>query len=235
MARYKKHIIQQGDTVQNIAQIETGSVHEWQTIVNYNKLSYPYIVSSVQEKMKNPERLVTYGDMIIIPVEASLLDTDVSKLGPRDQELIMSLALGRDLAMTSNTNYFRGKGSSSEILEMSANNKGDIATVAGVENLKQALITRLLTPKGSLLLHPNYGSDLHNMLGMPATETQMIVIENEILSTIKKDGRVESAYSEGSTVAEETYTGTFTVNLFSLQAYFTLVVEGDQNGRIALF
>lgn len=234
MARYKKHIVRHGDTIQSIAQMQTGSVHDWQKIVNYNKLAYPYIVDTVEEKLKKPEQLVTLGDTLIIPVEASLLDTDVSKLGPRDQDLILSLALGSDLAMTTNEDYYRGKGGSNDILELGSNPKGDIAIVSGVENLKQALIARLLTPKGSLLLHPNYGSDLHNMLGVKATETQMIVIENEILSTIKKDGRVESVVSNGSSIEEETYRGSFTVNLFSLQQYFNLVVEGDERGQIIL-
>ena len=39
--------------------------------------------------------------------------------------------------------------------------------VVGIQNLKQSLILRILTRRGTLLLHPNYGSQLPAMLGKP--------------------------------------------------------------------
>jgi LysM repeat protein/phage baseplate assembly protein W len=42
---------------------------------------------------------------------------------------------------------------------------GKIATVTGLNNLSQALMMRLRTPKGSLKLHPEYGNDIFNILG----------------------------------------------------------------------
>ncbi|GIM45247.1 hypothetical protein DNHGIG_07960 [Collibacillus ludicampi] len=44
-----------------------------------------------------------------------------------------------------------------------ANN--DIATVSGLDNLAQALRNRLQTALGTLMLHPDYGNELYNILG----------------------------------------------------------------------
>lgn len=235
MARYKKYTIGYGDTVQGIAQGQTGDANAWQAIVKYNKLEYPYIVDTVEQKLQKPEHWVTIGDKIIIPIEVDLLDTNVESLGNRDRELILSLALGRDLSMTANEDYFKSRGSHDEIFSLSATNKGDVKTVSGVDNLKQALLARLLTPKGSLLLHPNYGSNIHNLIGKRGTADNLAILEDEIVATLKKDGRVESVIAENSYIAEDVFHGEFTIYLHSLQEYFSIVVEGDANGQIALF
>lgn len=46
---------------------------------------------------------------------------------------------------------------------------GDLATIQGQANLRQAILNRLLTPKGELakLGHPQYGSRLHLLIGEP--------------------------------------------------------------------
>lgn len=53
--------------------------------------------------------------------------------------------------------------------DLYVNRKGDIQTVAGRENLGQAIMQRLLTRKGELgrLGHPWYGSRLHELIGRP--------------------------------------------------------------------
>jgi phage baseplate assembly protein W len=47
--------------------------------------------------------------------------------------------------------------------------RGDLKTVAGRENLVQAILNRLLTRQGELttLGHPGYGSRLHTLIGEP--------------------------------------------------------------------
>lgn len=234
MARYRKYSIGHGDTIQGIAQSQAGSVDFWHKIVKYNKLEYPYIVDSPDIKVKNPEGWVTIGDSIVIPIEVDLLDTDANTLNKRDQELVLSLALGRDLSMSSDEDYIRNRGSHDEIFSLSAGSKGDVATVQGVENLKQALLARLLTPLGSLLLHPRYGSTIHDLIGKKNTIDNMRILEDEIVKTLKKDSRVESVYAESSYINEDTYHGEFTVYLHSLQEYFSFVIEGDNRGQIVI-
>lgn len=234
MARYRKYSIGYGDTIQSIAQSQAGSVELWHKIVQYNKLEYPYIVDTPEMKVKNPESWVTIGDSIIIPLEADLLDTNAYSLNKRDQELVLSLALGRDLAMTSDEEFYKTRGSHDEIFSLSASGKGDVETVQGIANLKQALLARLLTPRGSLLLHPRYGSTIHELIGKKNTLDNMRILEDEIVRTLKKDGRVESVYAESSYINEDMYHGEFTVNLHSLQEYFSFVIEGDNRGQIVI-
>ncbi|MBD3405041.1 MAG: DUF2634 domain-containing protein [Candidatus Lokiarchaeota archaeon] len=62
------------------------------------------------------------------------------------------------------------------------NESSDMATVTGLENLYQAVQNRLLTPIGTLPLHPNYGSRLSTLIGEgnnPLIETavKMMVVE----------------------------------------------------------
>ena len=58
----------------------------------------------------------------------------------------------------------------------------DLGLTDGVENLYQAIQNRLLTPVGTLPLHPTYGSRLHTLIGAgnnPLIETlaKMMVVE----------------------------------------------------------
>ena len=50
----------------------------------------------------------------------------------------------------------------------------DYSTLDGRDNLAQAIVMRLLTPRGELaeLGHPEYGSRLNELLGAPNTETR---------------------------------------------------------------
>ena len=62
----------------------------------------------------------------------------------------------------------------------------------------------------------------------------MRILEDEIVKTLKKDSRVEDVIAESSYIEEDTYHGEFTVQLFSLQEYFSFVIEGDSRGQIVI-
>lgn len=233
MARYKKHTVRQGDTMQAISQSATGDVNNWIKIVEYNQLVYPYIVDTPNEKMANVEHLVTIGDQLIIPIETSLLDINPTDLNRRDRDFVLSLALGRDLNMTADENYYKNKGTSDEILALSADGKGDLSTVQGVDNLKQAINAKLLTAKGSLLLHPEYGSDLHKLFGKVTTE-QAKLIEIEICRVVATDKRIRTVVLDSYTLEEDTYKGVYTVEIQSFEEAFNFVIQGDTNGTIIL-
>ena len=234
MARYTKYIIAPQDTLQSIAQNEMGSVFNWEEIAEYNNLEYPYIVDTPEQKARNSSHLVTIGDTIIIPVEVDLLDTDVASLGHRDKELIMGLALGRDLAISYQEESFANKGLHGESFGLETTNTGDLKTATGIDNLKQAVINQLLTPKGTLLLHPNYGSHLYKYIGARATHETMVMLEDEILSTIQQDMRVENVTVVGSKIIEDRYYGEFIINIYSLKEYFELVVQMEETGNFTI-
>lgn len=59
---------------------------------------------------------------------------------------------------------------------------GRIALADGLDNIRQAIIHRLGTPRGSILFNRGYGSDLHRLPFEPNTET----MENMLRLTVEK-------------------------------------------------
>ena len=229
MADYKQHVISQGDTLQSIAQRYYGNVNEWHTIKDYNNLKYPYIVKQGQEHIADPENVVMVGSTITIPIEQSLMDVNTDNFTRRDINNVLDLVLGRDLSMIDTPYDYAERGLQGEIFSLNSKN-GDVSTVRGVQNLKQAVMARLLTPKGSLLLHPNYGSELHKIIGKNTTGVARI-IEDEITKTILVDQRIANVYPEYSRIDFNVYEGKFVVELRSIEEYFDLLIESDPEGN----
>ncbi|UQT00069.1 hypothetical protein NGDEOPKE_00120 [Enterococcus phage vB_OCPT_Carl] len=233
MARYKKHLIVYGDTMQSIAQKETGSVDNWVKIAEYNDLVYPYIVDTMQEKMSNLEHLATLGDTLFIPDEGNLLDINTSSLSQRDMDFLLGLALGKDLDMTSDTAYYENHGTSDEVFAITHNGHGDLKIASGADNIKQATISRLMTAKGSLMLHPEYGSDLHLMFGKTTIE-QMKIISIEVCDTVLKDTRVAECVLVNHYIEEDRYVGNYRATLQSTREQFEFVVQNDNSGALII-
>lgn len=68
----------------------------------------------------------------------------------------------------------------------------DLGKVSGRRNLEQAIIMRLLTPRGELaaLGHPEYGSRLHELIGTPNTETTRNRLRLFILESLQQERRI---------------------------------------------
>ncbi len=62
----------------------------------------------------------------------------------------------------------------------------------GKENLAQAVILRLLTPRGELdaLGHPEYGSRIHELIGSENTSTRRNLLKLHILDALQYEPRV---------------------------------------------
>jgi phage baseplate assembly protein W len=69
----------------------------------------------------------------------------------------------------------------------------DLATVSGRENLAQAIMIRLLTPRGELsaLGHPEYGSRLPELIGRENTEATRNLVRFHILESLAQEPRIE--------------------------------------------
>lgn len=232
--RFKKHVVQYEETMQAIAQRYYGDVSYWIDLVEHNNLKYPYLVETDEEKMQDPERLASTGDTIIIPIESDLTDVSAKEINSRDKDVLVELALGRDLNITADEKYFNEHGTSDNILAFSTNGNGDLDTVKGIDNMKQQLQARLLTPRGSLMLHPNYGSDLHNLFGLNIPE-QATLIEMEVLRTLTSDNRVKSANLVDWKIQGDVYSGQFSVEIKSVEESINFVLGQDEEGIFALF
>jgi phage baseplate assembly protein W len=68
----------------------------------------------------------------------------------------------------------------------------DFTPREGLENLAQAVILRLLTPRGELaaLGHPEYGSRVHELIGRENTTTHRNLLKLHILEALKNEPRI---------------------------------------------
>lgn len=73
----------------------------------------------------------------------------------------------------------------------------DLAIVAGVDNLRQALLLRFLTPVGGLaaLGHPRYGCRLHELIGELNNDTTRNRAKMFVLQALAEEPRVAEVLS----------------------------------------
>ena len=233
MARYRKHTVRYDETMQSIASLEMGDVSQWKTIAKYNQLEYPYIVATPEEKLQNVEHLATLGDIIIIPEVATLSQSDLTDMDVRDKAEISKLAFGEDLTMTDFPTFYDDKGTQDSILQLNANGRGDLKTVYGSKNVKQSIIAHLLTPKGSLLLHPDYGSELH-LLFNKGNVSKAQLIDDEISRVMLTDGRISGTKKLSSTLSAMRYESNWEVELNSIETQMDFVISRDETGNFAI-
>jgi phage baseplate assembly protein W len=82
----------------------------------------------------------------------------------------------------------------------------DFRTIEGRDNLGQAVIVRLLTPRGELtpLAHPDYGSRLHELIGPQNTETARNLVKLHILESLAAEPRIDEVVELSVTPAPRT-------------------------------
>lgn len=233
MSRYKKHVIVYGDTPQNIAEKEIGDVSKWVDLVKANNLVYPYIVDTPKDKQQNIAHLVTLGDTIIIPVETTLGDIDPDSLSKLDQSEVSNIVLGKDISATNFPAFYNKYGADDETLQLTGNGKGDLASVSGYQNIKQVLILHLLTPKGSLPLHPDYGSGLQSLFSKNI-EVNRVTIDAEISKCILSDSRVANCVTTDSYYTGDSYWSEWGVSLISFDEQFNMLVKKDSQNNFTI-
>lgn len=173
MNEIKTHTITIGDSLQKLARLY--GVEDWIDIALVNELHSPYIDSVFQSTDHlNDDGVAKIGDIIIIPnLESSKVVSN-----HRNEE-VESLAYGIDL------NLF---GEENEELSFEIN---DIALSKGLDNLAQQLKIRLSTKKGSILLHPDFGSDLYKYTGKLSKYEDRNKIVYEVEKCLRSDFRVK--------------------------------------------
>lgn len=163
--KHKEYTIRYGDTLHVLANAFYNDAGRWREIANYNGLNYPYIIFE-GDRLPNVKML---GDTILIP----LLGVENRNL-PTEQWL--DTFIGEDLELKQ---------------DFSADIYGDLHSISGLQNLAQALNHRFMTEKGELVYHPEYGSNLHQLIGRREPFIKKL-IELEVTETAYQDPRVEN-------------------------------------------
>lgn len=194
---YKVHTVGSGDTIQAL-----GTLYDvpWEHIAIVNALSYPYICTepNLDDDDKLPSDVATIGTVLVIPTGAFGMPIEVT--GSADD--IAKAMLGTDLDIygydESENNVIR-IGDDGELYDIG---RGDLYLAEGIRNVRQQLITRLATPKGTLLLHPEYGSDILKYVGKRQSHELIFMIEMCVREAILLDARVAGVHEVNITVSD---------------------------------
>jgi len=72
---------------------------------------------------------------------------------------------------------------------------GDIETISGLENIKQAIFRRIMTSKGTIVHRPNYGVGLKSYQNATISLATKRKIALEIEEQLAEDPRIDSVIS----------------------------------------
>lgn len=162
-----------GDDLQEVARRELGDENRWVEILWLNSLSYPYLTD---DPALVTETVLLNGSLIRIPAPSGIYSpnkVDYDQVFERDCKMV-----NRRLTVEN----------------------GDIAVVAGIENLKQQLNHRVRTPTGHVHRHPEYGCGIFKLHGRVQGPIKTVLAANYLKSSLKADYRVASVDSATVTV-----------------------------------
>lgn len=225
---YSKYVISDGDTLQSIAQSVLGDASQWYDIATYNNLVYPYISSL------SSDSVVSVGDTIIIPKSSdNNYDMSADSLSESQKNSLSAFVLGKDLSLIDDTSAIESRGTTDEIISLESSGK-TLSTVTGYDNLVQALLVRLNTPIGTLLLHPDYGNNFSDILGQSNTLSNVNKLQVGIEQTLRKDSRVSDVKIISTDVDDGIVKINVSITPIGLDEQLQLYLGANNDGIVAL-
>ncbi len=186
-------ILTQGDTLIGLASSFLGDASKWEEIAILNNLDYPFIVPPDYEPY-GEESVLRIGQEIHLPV-------DVKPTSVIEPDKYGDGGLGIDIKVLPNSVAFSTIFTEGQIVATN----GDVQMAVGIDCLKQDILHRLLTPKGSIPWHPDYGSEIPDLIGAKMTPENLEIIQVSAQECIYGDDRIEdipdmSAYTHNTQV-----------------------------------
>jgi phage baseplate assembly protein W len=105
----------------------------------------------------------------------------------------------------------------------------DMATVDGINNLYQAVRDRLLTPMGSLQLHPTYGSRLHTLIGKGGNQINQMLVKMMVAESLQYEQRIDHAQNidvRFDRTSQTIYISVEIISIYSTQLNVNLQIGG---------
>lgn len=234
MTVYKHYVIKKGDTLQGIAYKLYQDMSQWRTLVELNSLKYPYIVDSPEKTLKDPEHLKCWGDRLLLPNNTNdVVKANRAKLKEKNTSYYRNqhydAVLGNDIKLNLHSDV-----TLDEQRGVLVSNGRDLDTADGIDNLKQSLIMRILTRKGTLYRHPNYGSTLPDMIGKPISSTLLHDITTEVQRVVSTDTRVQSAEATESRLSYNSIFINVSITPIGYDSAFDLYIYRSENGDLSL-
>jgi phage baseplate assembly protein W len=161
------------DTLQAIAGRELGDASQWPVLANVNGLLPPYITSDPTMVVPG---VILGGTSIKIPAAAPPLSGVVD---PTD-------IFGIDIALQDG--------------QLVDDGSGDLLTVSGPDNLRQAVVNRLGTNPGELVFHQAYGCKIVRLKGRGGSATINGLAAIYASQALQADPRISSVPSSTATI-----------------------------------
>jgi phage baseplate assembly protein W len=162
--RYAK--TRRGDTLQLIAYRELGDATKWATLAWFNNLVSPFITD---DEALSSDRVLLTGTPIKVPAT-------VAESEPTNNEATNVLLTDCRLS--------QGK------LTVDAAT-GDLTVVTGRDNLKQAIVHRIVTDRGELIYHPEYGCKIQRRKGSKNTPVALLLGRSDIQDALEQENRLK--------------------------------------------
>jgi hypothetical protein len=140
-----------GESIRDLAKRLTGNEANWKKLAILNNLRPPYIASVASDGV------LGYEDAILVPKPAAALE-DEGKVPRQLDEDAAFQALpkieqryGRDLRIINSS-------LGTDLADVSVNQRGDLETIQGPDNVEQAVMIKFSTEQGELATHPHFGA-----------------------------------------------------------------------------
>ncbi len=204
-------------SIEDIAQSAFGDSSRWQEIARLNNLRAPYIHPAGLPGTLRP------GDPILVPVSALSPVTAALPviLGAGASTPTMERLLGNDLALapSGSTGVYD--------LQLAPTGSTDVAIVRGIDNLKQAIGTRVRTTRGDSGLFSQLGTDIVIGTGTPGIDRHMAKVR--VQQGIQADPRITNVtgITLNSAVSADIVDVEFNATVYGLSEKITISTVRD--------
>lgn len=173
-----------GDTLQSLAAKFLGDARLWRHIAALNNMEPPFIS---REGLPRTKRV---GDKILIPSkdQAPTTRSVTPVLGVPPEASAEERVLGTDLMLD--------RQGTQDLFDLMIDSEGgsvDLKLVRGVDNLKQGLLSRLRTERGTDTLYQEVGMDRVTGLPIPSLGAQVVAIR--VGQAVRADPRIAAIHA----------------------------------------
>lgn len=182
-----------GEDLRAIALRVYGTAARWKELAQFNGLIFPYIANVATEGVLKPgdEILVPGADFVSPEFGNLVLPTSSDDLGSIENIQPEDAVFGRDIRVK----FVEAPGNT-VFLDIVTTPSGDIATVSGRNNFKQAMALVSNTPQGTLELHKYYGFPL--LVGSKVKYSDIALWSINARRTLQSDPRVATIVDAGA-------------------------------------
>jgi len=168
-----------GEDIRDLASRLLGDPARWHGLAALNRLRSPFV-----SVLGGPGVLMP-GDSILFPQTGQAQNSVVGTNNPTPNgspDDPITQAYGRDLRLVSNLV------SGSELTDLMLGQDGDLAAIAGVPNVTQAISLKFVTERGELAAHPRYGAKAG--VGRKSTSNSLNELRINTINTLMSDTRI---------------------------------------------